>query len=114
MPIQFMYLMGANSHREESTAIPGVGVDKLMSSGKLDHLKNGPIFWVDSADSQPCMGTASCAMWTLRVDGRLFHSGLPHKGINSMELAMEAVNYIQSKFYKDFPPVSHLARSSVL
>lgn len=89
---------------EESTAIPGVGVDKLMSSGKLDHLKNGPIFWVDSADSQPCMGTASCAMWTLRVDGRLFHSGLPHKGINSMELAMEAVNYIQSKFYKDFPP----------
>ncbi len=41
---------------EESTAIPGVGVDKLLETGRLDHIKNGPIFWVDSADSQPCMG----------------------------------------------------------
>ncbi len=92
---------------EESTAIPGVGVDKLMAAGKLDKLKGGPIFWVDSADCHPCMGTAGCAMWTLRVEGRLFHSGLPHKGINSLELAMEAVNYIQSRFYEDYPPVSH-------
>lgn len=91
---------------EESTAIPGVGVDKLMDVGKIDFIKNGPVFWVDSADSQPCMGTAGCAMWTLRVDGRLFHSGLPHKGINSLELAMEAVKYIQTRFYEDYPPVS--------
>lgn len=93
---------------EESTAIPGVGVDQLMKAGKLDFVKDGPIFWVDSADSQPCMGTAGCAMWTLRVDGRLFHSGLPHKGINSLELAMEAVKHIQTRFYEDFPPVSVL------
>ena len=93
-------------HSEESTAIPGVGVDKLMEVGKLDELKNGPIFWVDSADSHPCMGTAGCTMWTLRVEGRLFHSGLPHKGINSLELAMEVINYIQNKFYQEFPPVS--------
>lgn len=89
---------------EESTAIPGVGVDKMMETGKLDHIKGGPIFWVDSADSHPCMGTASCCMWTLRVTGRLFHSGLPHKGINSVELGMDAVKYIQEKFYKDYPP----------
>ena len=37
-------------------AIPGVGVDKLVETGKLDHLKGGPVFWVDSADSHPCMG----------------------------------------------------------
>ena len=37
-------------------AIPGVGVDKLVETGRLDHLKGGPVFWVDSADSQPCMG----------------------------------------------------------
>ena len=79
---------------EESTAIPGVGVDKLMEVGKLDRVKNGPVFWVDSADS----------MWTLRVEGRLFHSGLPHKGINFLELAMEAVKY---RFYQDYPPVSN-------
>ena len=52
------------------------------------------------------LGTASAAMWTLRAEGRLFHSGLPHKGINSLELAMEAIAYIQSKFYQDYPPVS--------
>ena len=51
-------------------------------------------------------GTASAAMWTLHVEGRLFHSGLPHKGINSLELGMEAIAYIQNKFYEDFPPVS--------
>lgn len=87
-------------------------------------MREGPLFWVDSADSHPCMGkvdsqhcsaynsriiswtgTASAIMWTLRAEGRLFHSGLPHKGINSMELAMEAMAYIQNKFYQDFPPV---------
>lgn len=115
---------------EESSAVPGVGVEKLVETKRLDFLKDGPLFWVDSADSQPCMGTwdkytiyiaffyrsvlitcwstgsASAVMWTLRVEGRLFHSGLPHKGINSLELAMEATAYIQKKFYQDFPPVS--------
>ena len=43
-------------HSEESTAVPDVGVDMLMKDGKLDHLKNGPIYWVDAADVNPCMG----------------------------------------------------------
>ena len=43
-------------YSEESSAIPGVGVEKLVETGKLDFLKSGPLFWVDSADSQPCMG----------------------------------------------------------
>ena len=126
-------------------------MDKLMACGKLDHLKNGPIYWVDSADTNPCMGeviglyhvstvqkktllvkccsfsisfispllfyfsplsppppiaTASSVMWKIHVKGRLFHSGLPHKGINSIELASEAMAYIQQRFYEDFPPVS--------
>ena len=41
---------------EESAAIPGVGVDKLVETGRLEFLKNGPIFWVDSADSNPRIG----------------------------------------------------------
>jgi len=59
--------------------IPGVGIDMLLKNGKLDNLKDGPVYWVDSADSHPCMGCASAAMWTLKCKGRLFHSGLPHK-----------------------------------
>ena len=54
------------------------------------------------------IGTAACVMWKLRVKGRLFHSGLPHKGINSMELAMEAMAYVQKRFYEDFPAVRHM------
>ncbi len=50
-------------------------------------------------------GTAAAIMWKLKVIGRLFHSGLPHKGINSVELAMDAITYIQNRFYQDFPAV---------
>jgi acetylornithine deacetylase len=34
----------------------------------------------------------------------LFHSGLPHRGINSLELVSEAMAVIQRRFYEDFPP----------
>ncbi|XP_065897167.1 uncharacterized protein [Dysidea avara] len=91
---------------EESTKIPGVGIDMLLKHGKLDHLKDGPVYWVDTADIHPCIGTASAVMWTLKCHGRLFHSGLPHKGVNSLELAMDAVTYIQKRFYQDYPPHS--------
>ena len=43
-------------YSEENTSIPGVGVEKLVELGKLDHLRDGPVYWVDSADSSPCMG----------------------------------------------------------
>ena len=51
----------------------------LLKDGKLDNLKNGPLYWVDTSDSQPCLGTASAAMWTLKCSGRLAHSGLPQQ-----------------------------------
>eukprot|EP00951_Prasinocladus_malaysianus_P025671 scaffold225803_cov38-Prasinocladus_malaysianus.AAC.1 len=35
----------------------GIGVDELVKRGLLDHLKTGPLFWMDTADSQPCIGT---------------------------------------------------------
>ena len=64
---------------EEAAAEPGVGMDGLVENNKLDFLKDGPIIWVDSADSQPCMGTAGAVTWKLKSTGKLFHSGLPHK-----------------------------------
>ncbi|CAH9095122.1 unnamed protein product [Cuscuta europaea] len=42
--------------------------------------------------------------WKFNVIGKLFHSGLPHKAINPLELAMEAFKEIQLRFYRDFPP----------
>jgi len=88
---------------EENGSFPGVGVDQLAKEGYLDQLKNGPVFWIDAADCQPCIGTAGTAQWSLKAIGKLFHSGLPHKGMNSIEFAMDSIGYMQKKFHADFP-----------
>ncbi|GAV69090.1 Peptidase_M20 domain-containing protein/M20_dimer domain-containing protein [Cephalotus follicularis] len=89
---------------EENSSITGVGVDALAKAGLLDKLKGGPLFWIDTADKQPCIGTGGMLPWKLHVTGKLFHSGLAHKAINPLELAMEALKEIQLRFYRDFPP----------
>ena len=81
----------------------GVGVDMVVKDGHIDELKNGTCYWIDSADSQPCIGSAGALQWHLKATGRLFHSGLPHRGINSLELASEALAIVQKRFYEDFP-----------
>jgi len=43
---------------EENSTFVGIGVDQLAKEGYMDELKSGPLFWIDSADSQPCIGTA--------------------------------------------------------
>ncbi|KAG1701774.1 hypothetical protein DVH05_010268 [Phytophthora capsici] len=90
---------------EESTEIPGVGIETLLESGKIDFIKKGPVIWVDGSDSQPCIGTAGVVTWMLKATGKLFHSGLPNLGINSIELGMDAVTNIQQRFYDDFGPL---------
>ncbi|CAN6985994.1 hypothetical protein IGI04_000877 [Brassica rapa subsp. trilocularis] len=89
---------------EENSSIPGVGVDMLVKDKLLDKLKSGPLFWIDTADKQPCIGTGGMIPWKLHFTGKLFHSGLAHKAINAMELGMEGLKEIQSRFYRDFPP----------
>ncbi|KAJ3680660.1 hypothetical protein LUZ60_016938 [Juncus effusus] len=88
---------------EENSSIVGIGVDGLVKDGLLDKLKDGPLFWIDTADKQPCIGTGGMIAWHLKATGKLFHSGLAHKAINAMELNMEALKVIQERFYKDFP-----------
>lgn len=87
--------------QEESGVVKDIGVDQLMASGKMDHIKCGPVIWVDCADSQPCIGTASSIVWHLKATGKLFHSGLPQKGVNAIELANAAVQELQDRFYKE-------------
>jgi acetylornithine deacetylase len=83
----------------------GVGIDMLVQHGMLNQLKHDcTCYWIDAADSQPCTGTAGALQWHLKATGRVFHSGLPHLGINSLELASEAMAIIQKRFYEDFPP----------
>ncbi|QCD91450.1 acetylornithine deacetylase [Vigna unguiculata] len=89
---------------EENSSITGIGVDALVKDGLLNKLKNGPLYWIDTADKQPCVGTGGMIPWKLQFTGKLFHSGLAHKAINAMELGMDALKEIQSRFYRDFPP----------
>eukprot|EP00743_Colponemidia_sp_Colp-15_P003097 GILK01003347.1.p1 GENE.GILK01003347.1~~GILK01003347.1.p1 ORF type:complete len:440 (-),score=74.92 GILK01003347.1:215-1534(-) len=88
---------------EESGAIPNLGAEALLRDGKFDGLENGPLLWIDCADMQPCIGTGGMLVWELKATGKLAHSGFPHKGINAIELATDAVNYLQSRFHADFP-----------
>jgi len=112
----FLYELGKNKPKLENSIIVcfiaaeeggehGVGVDMAVKHNRLAEIKNGPVYWVDCADSQPCLGTAGALSWSIKFKGRLFHSGFPHKGINSIELAAEAMSIIQERFYEDFPPV---------
>lgn len=87
---------------EENTA-NGAGIDALESNGELKFLKDAPLFWVDSANIGPTMGTGGVQVWKLTASGKGFHSGFPNKAINAIPLATEAIKYIQSRFYKDFP-----------
>lgn len=87
---------------EENSSFVGLGVDQLATENYLDNLKGGPLFWIDAADSQPCIGTCGNLQWRMKCSGKLFHSGLPHKGINSIEMAMDALSYVQKRFFDDF------------
>jgi len=81
----------------------GVGVDMLVKNGELDFLKNGPFFWVDSANFGPTMATAGMVQWELTATGKLFHSGFPDKAINPITFGTQAIAHIQKRFYETFP-----------
>jgi acetylornithine deacetylase len=87
---------------EENSSIPGIGIDELQKHGELDFLKHGPLIWLDSANFGPTLGTGGVQDWEMVVNGKLFHSGLPHKAINTIYLANEVLKYIEERFYADF------------
>jgi acetylornithine deacetylase len=54
-------------------------------------------------DTNPCIGTCGNIQWRLDVSGKPFHSGLPHKGINAIEFGVDAIAYLQGRFFEKFP-----------
>ena len=89
---------------EEMSRVSGIGIGKLVKEGKLAHLKDGPLYWLDSANFGPTIGTAGMATWRLIVEGKAAHSGFPHQGINAAELAFEVTRALQVWFYQNYPP----------
>jgi len=75
-----------------------------VKDGKLDHLKHGPVYWIDSADFGPTIGTGGMATWRLITEGKVSHSGFPQNGVNAAELAFTATQALQAWFYRTYPP----------
>ncbi len=73
---------------EEDRAVPGVGLEYVAECGALEPLRNGPVYWLDSADFGPTLGTGGIVTWELLAKGISGHSGLPHNCVNALELAM--------------------------
>lgn len=88
---------------EEAGAPIGIGIDYLLQRGLLEPLRRGPVFWLDSYDIHPNIATGGLLLWRLILRGKGFHSGMPHRGINALELAMAVVPWLQDKFYGAFP-----------
>ncbi|KAM1475851.1 hypothetical protein ACFXTO_037899 [Malus domestica] len=84
---------------EENSSISGVGVDALVKDGLVSKLRDGPLFWIDMADKQPCIGTGGMIPWKLHVTRKLFHSGLAHK-VNSLLQLQEYVDDINENIGK--------------
>lgn len=94
---------------EESAPIPGLGLDYVAECGKLDVLQGGPLYWLDSADFGPTVGTGGVARWQLDVTGVSGHSGMPHNCVNALELAMAVSLDLGRWFAGTFP--AHLDES---
>ncbi len=89
---------------EEEAPMPECGLDFVVSSGHMDALQGGPIYWLDSADFGPTVGTGGVAMWELTVDGVTGHSGMTHNCVNALELAMATCLALAEWFKASYPP----------
>jgi acetylornithine deacetylase/succinyl-diaminopimelate desuccinylase-like protein len=89
---------------EEERAIPGIGLEYLADLGVLEPLKDGPVYWLDSADFGPTLGTGGIATWELCATGVAGHSGMPQNCVNALELAMATVQSLGGWFKEQVPP----------
>jgi acetylornithine deacetylase/succinyl-diaminopimelate desuccinylase-like protein len=89
---------------EESAPVAGLGLDYVAECGRLELLREGPLYWLDSADFGPTVGTGGVARWELDITGVTGHSGMPHNCVNALELAMATTLELGRWFHSAFPP----------
>jgi acetylornithine deacetylase/succinyl-diaminopimelate desuccinylase-like protein len=88
---------------EEERSIPGIGLEYVAEMGALDPLKHGPLYWLDSADFGPTLGTGGIVTWELLVKGVAGHSGMPQNCVNALELGMSVVQALDAWFTQTLP-----------
>jgi len=89
---------------EEEAPVPEIGLDYVVDQGHIEELKHGPIYWLDSADFGPTVGTGGVAMWQLSVRGVTGHSGMTHNCVNALELGMAVTLALVQWFKTSYPP----------
>lgn len=89
---------------EEEAPLPEIGLDYVVAQGAMDDLQNGSIYWLDSADFGPTVGTGGIAMWRLEVTGVTGHSGMPQNCVNALEVGMAASLLLKEWFERQYPP----------
>ncbi len=99
---------------EEENPRPEIGLDYVVAAGKMDSLQGGPVYWLDSADFGPTIGTAGAAGWELEVKGVPGHSGMPQNCVNALELAMATALAMGEHFRRTFPPHAEEKRYAFL
>ncbi len=99
---------------EEEAPIPEIGLDYVVEGGHIDDLKAGPVYWLDSADFGPTVGTGGMCMWELDVKGVPGHSGLTHNCVNALELAMATTLALGEWFNGAFSPHAEEGRYGFL
>jgi acetylornithine deacetylase len=88
---------------EENGDDETIGIKHLMQDGELDFLKYGPVYWLDSSDIYPTVGSGTGMAWDLCVKGKKGHSGMPNNTINPMIFAIDATLGMLEVFKKNFP-----------
>jgi acetylornithine deacetylase/succinyl-diaminopimelate desuccinylase-like protein len=99
---------------EEENPRPEIGLDYVVAAGKMDSLQGGPVYWLDSADFGPTIGTAGAGGWELEVKGVPGHSGMPQNCVNALELAMATALAMGEHFRRTFPPHAEEKRYAFL
>jgi len=88
---------------EEEAPLEEIGLDYVVAQGKMMDLRGQPVYWLDSADFGPTVGTAGIAMWELEATGVTGHSGMPQNCVNALELAMASSLALGAWFREAFP-----------
>jgi acetylornithine deacetylase/succinyl-diaminopimelate desuccinylase-like protein len=91
---------------EESTDLPGVGLGYVADQGGLKDLAGQPVYWLDSANFGPTVGTGGVSVWELKVTGVGGHSGMPQNCVNALELGMAASLELTRWFNTRYPPTA--------
>lgn len=95
---------------EEEAPVKEYGLEYVVDQGHMDDLLGGPIYWIDSADFGPTLGTGGALQWRLDVTGVTGHSGLTQNCVNALELGMATCLGLVDWFNGAFPAHPQEAR----